>query len=405
MILQYASLAINNVRHRGIRSWLTILGVFIGIAAVVSLISLGQSLQQAITGQFSALSADRLVIQNAETGFGPPGSTAVKKLTEHDVEIVKSVSGIKRVVSRLLRVLPFEYNRVKGFEFVVSIPEKQEDIEYTYDSFQIESAEGKLLDATTTGKIMIGSSVAEVQNYEKKLRLGTRVKINGKEFEIAGILKPTGTFQVNSAVFMPEKDLKGLLNIDDEIDLIVAQVESESQLERVAEEIKRKLRKDRNLKEGEEDFSVETPLQAVQTIQTILSIVNLIVGGIAAISLLVGGIGIANTMYTSVLERTKEIGTMKAVGAKNKDILFIFLIESGLIGLIGGLVGAVLGLSLAFAIAAIANNSFGTTLFNVQPSYPLLLASIIFAAGLGVLTGLLPAFQASHLKPAEALRK
>ena len=213
MILQYASLAINNVRHRGIRSWLTILGVFIGIAAVVSLISLGQSLQQAITGQFSALSADRLVIQNAETGFGPPGSTAVKKLTEHDVEIVKSVSGIKRVVSRLLRVLPFEYNRVKGFEFVVSIPEKQEDIEYTYDSFQIESAEGKLLDATTTGKIMIGSSVAEVQNYEKKLRLGTRVKINGKEFEIAGILKPTGTFQVNSAVFMPEKDLKGLLNI------------------------------------------------------------------------------------------------------------------------------------------------------------------------------------------------
>ncbi|HLC31454.1 MAG TPA: ABC transporter permease [Candidatus Nanoarchaeia archaeon] len=405
MILQYASLAINNVRHRGIRSWLTILGVFIGIAAVVSLISLGQSLQQAITGQFSALSADRLVIQNAETGFGPPGSTAVKKLTEHDVEIVKSVSGIKRVVSRLLRVLPFEYNRVKGFEFVVSIPEKQEDIEYTYDSFQIESAEGKLLDATTTGKIMIGSSVAEVQNYEKKLRLGTRVKINGKEFEIAGILKPTGTFQVNSAVFMPEKDLKGLLNIDDEIDLIVAQVESESQLERVAEEIKRKLRKDRNLKEGEEDFSVETPLQAVQTIQTILSIVNLIVGGIAAISLLVGGIGIANTMYTSVLERTKEIGTMKAVGAKNKDILFIFLIESGLIGLIGGLVGAVLGLSLAFAIAAIANNSFGTTLFNVQPSYPLLLASIIFAAGLGVLTGLLPAFQASRLKPAEALRK
>ena len=405
MILQYASLAINNVRHRGIRSWLTILGVFIGIAAVVSLISLGQSLQQAITGQFSALSADRLVIQNAETGFGPPGSTAVKKLTEHDVEIVKSVSGIKRVVSRLLRVLPFEYNRVKGFEFVVSIPEKQEDIEYTYDSFQIESAEGKLLDATTTGKIMIGSSVAEVQNYEKKLRLGTRVKINGKEFEIAGILKPTGTFQVNSAVFMPEKDLKGLLNIDDEIDLIVAQVESESQLERVAEEIKRKLRKDRNLKEGEEDFSVETPLQAVQTIQTILSIVNLIVGGIAAISLLVGGIGIANTMYTSVLERTKEIVTMKAVGAKNKDILFIFLIESGLIGLIGGLVGAVLGLSLAFAIAAIANNSFGTTLFNVQPSYPLLLASIIFAAGLGVLTGLLPAFQASRLKPAEALRK
>jgi putative ABC transport system permease protein len=100
MILDYFSFAIGNLKHRGLRSWLTILGIFIGIAAVVSLISLGQGLQQAITGQFSDLAPDRLIIQNAETGFGPPGSTAVKKLTSHDQKIIESVNDVLIVVPR-----------------------------------------------------------------------------------------------------------------------------------------------------------------------------------------------------------------------------------------------------------------------------------------------------------------
>src|SRR3989344_5359837 len=111
MFLDYFFLALRNLRKRGIRSWLTMLGIFIGIAAVVSLISLGQGLETAITGQFATLSTDTLTITGADTGFSPPGSTVVRKLTEHDLEIVESTSGVKIAIPRLLRVGRIEFNR------------------------------------------------------------------------------------------------------------------------------------------------------------------------------------------------------------------------------------------------------------------------------------------------------
>ena len=252
---------------------------------------------------------------------------------------------------------------------------------------------------------MIGSLYKEGDLFTKPVHAGDKLEINGILFTVKGILQPIGNPGDDRLIYMSDKDFKQAFPDKTGIDQIIIQVNPDVSLSDVADRTERRLRSFREVTEKTQDFSVLKPEELLESFGTILNIITSFLLGVAAISLLVGGIGIANTMYTSVLERTKEIGTMKAVGAKNKDILFIFLIESGLIGLIGGLVGAVLGLSLAFAIAAIANNSFGTTLFNVQPSYPLLLASIIFAAGLGVLTGLLPAFQASRLKPAEALRK
>ena len=165
------------------------------------------------------------------------------------------------------------------------------------------------------------------------------------------------------------------------------------------------MRRDRNEDEGEEDFSVQTPIQSLQSVNTIISIINLVVSGIAGISLLIGGIGIANTMFTSVLERTKEIGVMKSIGAQNKDILAIFLIESSLIGLVGGIVGGLIGLALAFGVSGIANSFFGENILQVAFSPSLLFASLGFSFVIGALSGIIPAYQASRLNPVEALRK
>ncbi len=404
MFGDYLALAFGNLRHRGIRSWLTMLGVFIGIAAVVSLISLGQGLQEAVIGQFSTLSADRLVVENAGTGFGPPGSTSVQKLTEHDLNIIQDVTGVERALSRIIRIVRVEFNDEQEFIFVGNLPETQEDTDYFYDSFSLEVEEGRLLNADESGKVLLGHDFIDEEEFGKRIRPGTVLTIQGEKLEVVGILKEASSFQFNSALFMTEDDMKEVLDLGDEIDLIVVQVEDEDQVETVAAEIARKLRKDRDQKVGEEDFSVQTPLQAIGTIQTVLNVINLVVAGIAAISLLVGGIGITNTMYTSVLERTKEIGTMKAIGAKNKDILLVFLIESGFLGLAGGLIGAALGMALAFGVAGIANASFGETILKVQVSYPLIGAAIAFAAVIGIVTGLIPAIQASRLKPVEALR-
>jgi putative ABC transport system permease protein len=404
MLKEYFGLAFENLKHRGLRSWLTIIGVFIGIAAVVSLISLSQGLSEAVTGQFKTLSTDKLIIQSAETFFGPPGSTAVRKLNQNDINLIKSVQGVDLAIPRLIRSTRVEFNDIIGFKYFGSLPENQEEIEYIYKTLDLKVAEGRLLKFGDSGKIVVGSDFAKEDEFGKPLKLGSSLKVQEERFEIVGILEKSGTLEVNRAGLIMENDLENALNISDEIDMIMVKVQSKDIVNDVADLIKKKMRRDRNEKEGEEDFSVQTPVQAMQSISTILSIINLVVSGIAAISLVVGGIGIANTMYTSVLERTKEIGVMKAVGARKEDILRIFVIESGLLGLVGGAAGAVIGIAFALLAAYTANAYFGQQLLLVKISYPLVFLSIGFAFAIGLASGILPALQASRLKPVEALR-
>jgi len=401
MFTDYISLALRNVRKRGIRSWLTMLGVFIGIASVVSLISLGQGLENAIVGQFGALSVDTLLVQGADTGFSPPGSTSVRKMSTDDLELIEKVSGVRIAIPRHLRVAEIIFNDVLDFAGVGSIPEDKEKMGEIYESLNIETAQGKLLEAGDFGKIVLGNDFIDTEFYGKPIRLGSQLEIEGKNFEVKGILKETSTFTLNGAILMMEEDMRSVFEIpDDEIDFIVVRVGDENQIEQVADEISRKLRKDRNQDIGEEDFEVQTPIQSLATVNTILNVINIVVIGIALISLLVGGIGIANTMFTSVLERTKEIGIMKAIGAKNSNILSVFMIEAGVLGLVGGIVGAIIGLGLAFAVSKIANAALGSVILSVAPSMPLGFALLI-----GIASGLFPAYQASKLNPVEALRK
>src|SRR3989344_2460448 len=401
MLSDYILLALKNLKHRGLRSWLTMLGIFIGIAAVVSLISLGNALDMAITGQFGTLSSGILTIQNTGTGFGPPGSTAIKKLTEHDLKIIESTQGAKSVISRIIRIVEVEYNKISKFRYIGSMPLNQDEIKLINEELNVKPESGRLLTTADRGKVVLGNDFLD-NSFEKKIRVGGNIKIQGENFEVIGILKKASTFTINSVILMPEDDLKRLLKIGDEIDLIVVKVDNKDNIDQIAKDIERKLRKDRDEKLGEEDFSVQTPIQALQAVSTVLNIINLIITGIAAISLLVGGIGIANTMYTSVLERTKEIGIMKSIGARNRDILLIFLIESALLGLVGSIIGALIGLALAFVAATGASSALGID-FKVTLSLPLLLSAISFSLLIGVLSGILPAFQASKLNPVEAL--
>lgn len=409
MFLDSFRLAAKNLRHRGLRSWLTLLGIIVGIAAVIALLSLGQGLQEAITGQFGGIAADRLVVTNAEAGFGPPGSTTIKKLTEHDQDIIENVPGVVATIPRLIRVTAVEYNRRKQFIFTGSLPREQEQIEFIYETFQLKAASGRLLKAGERGSVMVGSELvahfAQEAHFGKEIHVGTHLKIQGEDFEVAAILAPSGNVQLNFAVFMHEEDMKEILDIKDETDLIIVRTISADRSEKIAEEITRKLRKDRHQKESEEDFSVQTPSAVIATVTTILDAVNIVVSGIAAIALLIGAIGVSNTMFTSVLERRKEIGVMKAVGARNKDILSLFILESGLLGLLGGVLGALVGVAIALGSASAANAALGTTLLRASFSFQLIAGAVLFTFLLGIIAGLIPAWQASRLPPVEALRR
>ncbi|MEM0465149.1 MAG: ABC transporter permease [Candidatus Pacearchaeota archaeon] len=405
MIKDFFLLSVNSMKKRKLRSWLTLLGIFIGIAAVVSLISLGDGLRTAIESQFGSLSPDVLTIQNAGTGFGPPGSTAVKKLTSHDIKIIENIRDIKIVSARLIRIAKVEFNKKLEFSYLVSIPNDKNKIEFIYKNNNLKAEQGRLLNENDNGKVVVGSDYLEESIFGKPVKVGSNLIIQGKNFEVIGILKRSNSIIFNKMILMSEEDIKDVLNINDEFDIIIAKVNNINNVERVAKDIENALRKDRKQKKGEEDFTIQTSQQSLQAINTILKIINIVVIGIASISLFIGGIGIANTMYSSVLERTKDIGVMKAIGAKNSDIMLIFVIESGLFGVVGGILGSIFGFFLAYLVSISANNYFGQNILKIQISLTLVIGSILFSFLIGVIAGLIPSYQASKMKPVDALRQ
>ena len=229
------------------------------------------------------------------------------------------------------------------------------------------------------------------------------VPINEIDFEVVGVLDKLGNPQLNEIFIVNENVLEEILKIKDETDLIVAKVDNVNDINKIAEDIKKELRTVRNVEKGKENFSVETPQEAIEAYAAILNVIKVVLIGIAAISLVVGGIGIMNTMYTAVLERTREIGVMKSIGARNSDILLIFLIESGVLGLIGGAIGVILGVGFSKLVELIAANA-GYSIVKVSFPLFLIIGTLLFALVVGVIAGGIPAYRASKLKPVDALR-
>ena len=216
---------------------------------------------------------------------------------------------------------------------------------------------------------------------------------------MVGILSPTGTSEVDTLMWISLEDGRDLFNKPDEVSAIAAYLRKGRNLEEAKQKAITELENARN----NEDFEVITPAELQQQVGQVLGVVQSVLIGIAAISILVGAIGILNAMFTSVMERTKDIGIMKSIGAKNSDILIIFLIESGMIGLTGGLVGAILGLGMAYFVGFIAAQA-GFELLKVQFNLDVFIFSLIFAFVIGVISGIVPAYRASRLRPVDALR-
>ena len=408
MIKDCLKLAVGNLFHRKTRSWLTMLGIFIGVAMVVSLISLGQGMKEAIQDVFLNIGSDKLII-TAKSGTsltGPPGSSAASNLTNHDVDVIKKVNGVDEAGARLIKSAKLEFDNEIKFYFVASMPDDDNGRKVITEANNYEAEEGRLLKKGDMHKAFIGNGVAKKELFKNKnIALGNKIKINGVEFGVVGILKKSGNPQQDRVIVVPEDSLREVLDIEKEkVDIIAVKVQKGIDAGRVAEYIEKAMRKDRDLEIGKEDFEIQTPQQILETLGTILTIVQIVRIGIAAISLIVGGIGIANTMYTSVIERTKEIGIMKSIGAENKDIILIFLAEAGLLGLAGGVIGIGLGMGFSKMVEISAYSYLGTKLIQAYFPWYLILGALIFSVLIGMISGILPARQASSLKPVDALR-
>lgn len=400
MIQDYFTLAARNLMKKRLRSTLTIIGIFISIATIFVLISLSIGLDGAVKEQFRQLGSDKFFI-GPRGQAGPPGAGGAVELTIKDVEVIEKVNGVKDVSYDAIGNAKIEFKDEIRYLMVVGIPIKKSDVFIETGFYKID--EGRFLKKGDVGKIFVGTRFKELI-FNKNVRVGNTLIINGKEFEVVGILQTIGNSQDDSLIFMGMEDFKELFDSGDRVDQIIVQIKPGQDINKVADMTRRKLLSFRDLKEKTRDFEIMTPEELLKSFGIVLNIITAFLLGVAAISLLVGAVGIANTMYTSVLERTKEIGTMKAIGAKNSDILIIFVIESGLLGLIGGVIGIVLGMIIGKVIEYIAVVQLGTTLLKVSFPWYLIVGCLLFAFLSGSISGLFPAKQASKLKPADTLR-
>ena len=393
MMEDYLMFAVNNILHRKLRSWLTVLGIVIGVAAIIALISVSQGLKSSIEEQFSTFGADRLFI--SAKGFQGPG-TVSKGLTDKDVDTLEKIADFKYVSPQMFGTGEVEYGNKVKFTSVLGLP--AEDYEKAFSDVGFEIAEGRVIRAGEKKVALIGARVAD-EMFDKKLRVRSKITIHKDEYTVVGVFEERGNQQDDNQIYIPLEAYKETFDEREHIDAIIAQAKPGADMELLKDKTERALNRARD----DENFQVVTPAQIAEQINNVLGVVQIVLVGIAAISLVVGGIGIMNSMYTSVLERTREIGIMKSIGAHNNDILAIFLIESGLLGLVGGLFGVGIGVGIGKIVEiAAANAGFG--LLKVPVNFWIIAFGLGFAFIVGVASGTLPAVRASKLNPVDALR-
>ncbi len=405
MIRDYFLLSFKNLRNKKLRSWLTIIGILIGVVAVVALISLGDGLRLAINSQFGISSTEVITVQaGGLTGYGPPGTGVVSPLTKNDVEAIERLNTVERAVPRNIPTIKMKYNDKISIGFAANIPDG-EDRKFIYDQIEIKAEAGRLLKDGDKGKIMLGYNFIEDTNpFGKSILPGKTVIINNEKFEVVGIVKKKGSFIFDNVVYLNQDDAEEVADIGDEVDFIVVKVKDKSLMMQAKEDIEKLLRKRRGVREGEENFEVSTPQAALSSVNSILFGVQVFIALIAGISIFVGAIGIINTMTTAVLERKRQIGIMKAIGARNKDIFMQFFIESGLMGLIGGVAGSIIGIIIGYLGTIGINNFVGA---DVAPKINLALILLTLAGSflIGSVAGIFPAMRAARQHPVDALRK
>lgn len=405
MIEDYFVLALKSLKHRGIRSWLTLIGILIGVAAVISLISLGNGLKDAVNSQFNLGSTEVITVQAGGVNYGPPGSGAAKPLVQADAEAIGRLSNVQIAIPINIREVEIEFNQKVSTSYMLSIPDNQAEANdiYKYDGFKATS--GSLINQGDRGVVIIGSDLASGSRngLGRDIHVGNNIKINGKEFQVKGILEKTGSALYDRLIMMNAADMKDLLGYGNQVDQISVKVISKDSMNQTINEIEKLMRQRRNVKVGQEDFEVSTPQATLASVNQIISGIQIFIIIIASISIAVGAIGITNTMTTSVLERKREIGIMKAIGARNEQIFYQFFIEAGLLGLIGGIIGVIFGAMIGYAGTSALNALIGSTT-KPQISVWLIAFTMLGSFAIGAISGLIPALKAAKENPVEDIR-
>ena len=398
-LIELVRLALGRLGTSRLRSLLTMLGVIIGVASVVALVAVGQGATSGITSQIEALGTNLLTINPGSTfaGLTSQGAGSADTLTVDDATAIAGLDGVAAVapqVSTQALVVAGDENTTTTIIGTTS----------DYATVRNEVvAEGAFLNGAAADHglrvAVLGATTAEDLELGAE-DLGSEINIGGLPFRVIGILEAKGSigpFSQDDQIYVPLSVVQRQFVGGDSVRSISVSVADRDGIDQAKAAITALLRGRHGTTAATDDFNISDQSQLLDTFGTITALLTVLLAGIASISLIVGGIGIMNIMLVSVRERTREIGIRKAVGARGRDILAQFLIEALTLSVLGGILGAVLGLGVSALIGAIAGWGF---VFN-----PLtVVVALVFSILVGVVFGVWPARQAARLDPIASLR-
>ena len=397
--------ALDSLVANRLRSALTILGIVIGVAAVIAMLAIGSGAENTITGEIQGIGTNLLFV--AQTGSddirNPKPITLGDAETINDPLQAPSVSGVAAAVQGRGEVTFGGESTNTTLYGVTENYQQVRNLNLLEGEFFNEN---QLLSRSSVA--ILGTEVAENLFGRKNGLVGEKLRIEGQTFRVVGVLEEQGGSAFNNQddqVVIPLSTAQTRLIKRpqyNQVDVLFVQAYSTELIEQAELEISEILRKRHRTELGKDDFTIISQDDIIGVASSITNVLTIFLGGIAAISLLVGGIGIMNIMLVSVIERTREIGLRKALGARKVDILVQFLAESLLLSLVGGLLGIAFGWLISFTVGQIA--AANDVSINPVISLNAVLLATLFSIAVGLFFGIYPANRAANLQPVEALR-
>ena len=400
--LDYLRQAVSAMLSHKMRAFLSILGILIGVSAVIAMLAIGQGSKESIEKQLASLGSNLLVVS---PGAPRSGGIALQAGTTTRFTL-KDVEEIRKISDDVKRVSPSVKSRAQIVYMNKNWNTQVEGVSVDYA--QLRSAVPTVGRFFTQEEVKMRNKVALLgttvvrELFGDANPIGETVKINLINFKVIGILPAKGSsgpMDQNDTVLIPITTAMYRVLGKQYVDSIYVEATSPDTVDAAEEAVSKLIIKQHRLitEDQQESFHIRNMADIKKTLESTTQTMSLLLGAIAAISLVVGGIGIMNIMLVSVTERTREIGLRKAIGANNKDIMTQFLIEAVLMSFIGGLAGVVLGSGAAVLVTLIAG-------WSVRISLSSIVLATVFSLAVGIIFGLWPAQQASQLNPIEALR-
>lgn len=391
--------SLRNLYARKSRSLFTILSISVGIATIFIFVSFGLGLVGYVDEVSSESSAQLVLVQ--PRGGGGTGLDTTFKLTDADVNSIEKTKGVFEASGASIKAAEVMQGDTRKYVFLMGY---DPDVPLVMNSWNIDILKGRWLDDNDEGRALLGYNYQIPDKiFPKGYEVGDKIEVQGQKVRIVGFLESVGNPQDDSNIYIIDDFVDDLYPDDEQsYGMILARVDTRD-IEAVAERIEKNLRKSRGQEEGKEDFHVQSYESLLESFTSVLNMVVGFIILIALISVVVSAVNTANTMITSVLERVKEIGVIKSIGARNSEIFKIFLFESSFLGFVSGVSGVLVGFLITFAAGSMLD-SLGWGFLSPQYSWTLFIGCILFATLTGGISGVFPAYQAAKLKPVDALR-